>query len=194
MSLVLKNITKSFDKKLLFSNFSFSFNDSGIYAITGESGIGKTTLLRMICGLDKDFSGEIIGGGFENVSFCFQEHRLFPTLSAYDNVSKIAFKEETEESKENVRLILQKLKFTEADMNLYPEELSGGMRQRVAFARAILKDSKILILDEATKELDTNLVETVLEIIREIAKKRLVIVVTHKEQEIEKLGATTINL
>lgn len=194
MSLVLKNITKSFDQKQLFSDLSFEFNSSGIYAVTGDSGIGKTTLLRIISGLDKDFSGEIIGGGFENVSFCFQEHRLFPTLSAFDNISKVAFKEETSETKAKVKVILERLKFTEDDMQLRPEELSGGMRQRVAFARAVLKNSNVLILDEATKELDASLADTVLEIIREESEKRTVIMVTHKESEIEKLGAFKINL
>ena len=84
--LEIKNLSKSFDDKILFKNFSYSFSDRGIYAVVGESGIGKTTLLRMIAGLDKDYDGEIIGGGIGKVSFAFQEYRLFPWLSAIDNV------------------------------------------------------------------------------------------------------------
>ncbi|MBQ3017256.1 MAG: ABC transporter ATP-binding protein [Clostridia bacterium] len=194
MPLMLKKITKSFEQKILFSDFNYTFGENGIYAITGESGIGKTTLLRMIAGLDNDYSGEIFGGGFANTSFCFQEHRLFPTLTAIDNILEVSFKEKDDKAKSKAYEIMKRLRFTEDDMKLYPHELSGGMRQRVAFARAILRDSKILILDEATKELDPTLADIVLDIIKEQSKSRLVIIVTHKEAEITELGATRIHL
>ena len=194
MILSIENLTKSFGKKTLFRDFAYSFERFGVYAISGESGAGKTTLLRIIAGLDKDFSGTVIGGGSENVSYCFQEHRLFPSLSALDNLTKVSFKEETEENKALAKDLLKRLGFTESDILLHPKELSGGMRQRVAFARAVLKKSKILILDEATKELDSALRDTVLEIIAEEAKNRLVIFVTHKSDEIDTLGAKIITL
>ena len=82
MSLKIKNLSKSFGRKAIFDNFSFDFCDTGVYIISGERGKGKTTLLRIIAGLDKSYSGEIKGGGIENVSFAFQEYRLFPNLSA----------------------------------------------------------------------------------------------------------------
>ena len=192
MPLVLKKISKSFDKKQLFSDLSYSFEDIGIYAITGASGVGKTTLLRIICGLDTDFDGEVSGGGFENTSVCFQEHRLFPGLSAYDNIAKVSFKKESEATASKITSLLSKLCFSDEDMKLHPGELSGGMRQRIAFARAILKESKILILDEATKELDTSIKNIMLDIIKEESKKRLVILVTHNEDEIADLNATKI--
>lgn len=192
MSLVIKNLTKSFGEKVLFKDFSYSFDDTGIYILKGKSGIGKTTLLRIIAGLDTDYSGEIHGGGIQNVSFCFQEHRLFPLISAFNNILKVSFKEDSETNKELTRSLLSKLSFTDSDMKLSPEKLSGGMRQRVDFARAVLKKSKILILDEATKELDSALSEKILAIIKEESKKRLIIMVTHKEDEIEKLNAKVI--
>lgn len=194
MSLILDSITKSFGKKTLFRDFNYSFDDVGIYAVTGESGVGKTTLLRIISGLDKDFSGTVIGGGRENVSYCFQEHRLFPTLTALKNLTDVVFPERSEENEALSKSLLSRLNFSESDMLLRPNELSGGMRQRVAFARAVLKKSKILILDEATKELDPALRDTVLEIIAEEAKKRLVIFVTHKAEEIDSLSAKTVTL
>ena len=194
MSLTIKKLSKSFDKKTIFRDFSFSFQKRVIYAVTGDSGIGKTTLLRIIAGLDKDFSGEVTGGGASNVSYCFQEHRLFPTLSALDNVLKASFKEENEENKSAVIKLLSRLGFTDEDMLLRPDALSGGMRQRVAFARAILKKSPVLLLDEATKELDSELASTILEIIKEESEARLVIFVTHKSDEIESLNAKIIRL
>ena len=77
--------------------------------------------------------------------------------------------------------MLMRLGFKEADLNKKPRELSGGMKQRVAFVRSVLKDSPILLLDEPTKELDTDTADSMLSIISEEAKKRLVIIVTHDE-------------
>lgn len=194
MSLTIKKLSKSFDKKTIFRDFSYSFDKCGIYAICGDSGVGKTTLLRIIAGLDSDYSGTVRGGGAFRVSYCFQEHRLFPSLNAFDNVFKVSFSEGGKENKASVKSILGRLNFSDEDMLLKPDELSGGMRQRVAFARAVLKKSDILLLDEATKELDSELANTVLQIIAEEAKKRLVLFVTHKPEEIEKLNAKIITL
>lgn len=194
MSLKIKHLSKSFEEKTIFRDFAYYFQNTGIYALRGESGIGKTTLLRIIAGLDKQYSGTVVGGGLKHVSFCFQEHRLFPHLSAFDNVLKLSFSEDSEHNHELTKKMLQRLNFSENDMRLKPDELSGGMRQRVAFARAVLKKSKILLLDEPTKELDASLRDTVLEIIAEEAKERLVIFVTHKPEEIEILGAKVIEL
>ena len=80
MSLTLNDISKSYENKVIFKNFSYTFSDTGIYAVVGDSGVGKTTLLRIIAGLDTAYEGEILGGGVENVSFAFQEYRLFPNL------------------------------------------------------------------------------------------------------------------
>ncbi len=194
MNLSIKNLTRSFGEKLLFRDLSLSFDTVGIYAFCAESGAGKTTLLRIIAGLDRDFCGEVLGGGFENCSVCFQENRLFPALSAFDNVFKVSFSEQNEENRRKTNALLGRLMFSENDMKLYPDELSGGMRQRVAFARAVLKKSPILILDEATKELDAALVDTVLDIIKEEASTRLVLIVTHKPEELVRLGAKIINI
>ena len=194
MSLTISSLNKSFAEKTLFRDFSYKFDPTGIYAVCGESGIGKSTLLRMIAGLDTDYTGTIEGGGISAVSVCFQEHRLFPNLTALENVFKVFAKKPSKEDKDAAKAILSRLKFTELDMHLKPHELSGGMRQRVSFSRAILKESRILILDEATKELDKALADTVLSIIKEESKRRLVIIVTHKSDEIDALGARIIDL
>ena len=189
MSLKIINLSKKFGEKTIFDGFNYEFSECGIYAVTGESGRGKTTLLRLIAGLDKKFKGEITGGGFANVSVSFQEYRLFPQLSALENVS-----EATGASIEEAKEMLFKLGFGENDLSLLPEELSGGMKQRVSLARAFLKKSRILLLDEPTKELDEALKSVLYSIIKEEAKSRAVIFVSHNQQDIDVLKPTVIHL
>ena len=174
--LEVKNICKSFGEKVILSDFSFSF-ENGIYLIVGESGIGKTTLLNIIAGLDNDFSGEVIGGGIENVSYAFQEYRLLPGISALENVA-LAHKGEGD-SVIAARNILARLGFSESDMRLSSNKLSGGMKQRVSLARAFIKKAPVLLLDEPTKELNSELVEIILKIVESISKDTIVLLVTH---------------
>ena len=192
--LEIKNLSKSFDGKILFENFSYSFSDKGVYAVVGESGIGKTTLLRMIAGLDKDYDGEIIGEGTKKVSFAFQEYRLFPWLSAIDNVIFAISDRKDEAVMKKAYDMLSKLGFSEGDMKLTPDELSGGMKQRVSIARAMLFDAPILLLDEPTKELDSGNADVVRSLILEESEHRLVIVVTHNSEDIPLINAQKIVL
>lgn len=194
MSIVIKNISKSFDAKQIFKNFSLEFPQNGVSMLSGESGVGKTTLLRMISGLDTDFSGEISGGGIKNCSVAFQEYRLFPTLSALDNLVFANHDKKTAENTKEALEMLLSLGFKESDAQLYPRELSGGMKQRVSLARAFLRKAPILLLDEPTKELDVENASKVLEIIKNEAEKRLVILVSHNRSDAEKLSAKIINI
>lgn len=177
MSLKLNNVSKKFENRTILDNFSLSFDEKGLYFIVGESGVGKTTLLRIIAGLDSDYIGTVENGGIKNVSFMFQEYRLFPTLSALKNAAI----SDNEGSLDKARNMLFRLGFKEDDLKKKPRELSGGMKQRVAFVRSVLKNCPVLILDEPTKELDSDTVEIMLDIIGEEAKKRLVITVTHDD-------------
>ncbi len=181
--LEIKNLTKKYESKVLFNSFSYSFADRGIYTLVGESGIGKTTLLRIIAGLDTDYSGEVIGGGISRVSMAFQEYRLFPHLSALDNIIFAISDRKDAAVLDKATKILDRLGFTSEDMRLRPAELSGGMRMRVSLARAFLKDTPILLLDEPTKELDQQNADTVREIISELSRDRLVIIVSHDEAD-----------
>lgn len=194
MNLKVENLSKKFGDKKIFENFSYEFSPFGIYVITGESGIGKTTLLRIISGLDKKYTGSVIGGGFQNVSFSFQEYRLFDGLTALENITEVVFEKADEKDIEKAKSLLFSLGFNEAELNLFPSELSGGMKQRVSLARAFLKPCGVLILDEPTKELDDELCKKIRDLIKQEAKKRLVLVVTHSEADIKALQGLILNL
>ena len=193
MSLEIKNLTKRFGKKTIISEFSYHFSEKGLYILRGKSGIGKTTLLRIIAGLDKDYSGEIIEGGIGRVSFAFQEYRLFPQLSALENVM-IASKDDSDANKNLAMDLLSQLGFSFEEMSLLPSELSGGMKQRVSLARTFMKNAPVILLDEPTKELDAILCRQVCEMIKKIAEDKLVILVTHRDDDISLLDGELIDL
>ena len=193
MSLEIKNLTKRFGKKTIISEFSYHFSEKGLYILRGKSGIGKTTLLRIIAGLDKDYSGEIIDGGIGRISFAFQEYRLFPQLSALENVM-IASKDDSDANKNIAMDLLSQLGFSFEEMSFLPSELSGGMKQRVSLARTFMKNAPVILLDEPTKELDAILCRQVCEMIKKIAEDKLVILVTHRDDDISLLDGELIDL
>ena len=179
MGISIKNLCKSFDSKTVLDNISFDFPDTGVVLISGRSGSGKTTLLRIISGIDRIFDGEITG--VDDVSFAFQEYRLLPWATVIDNLTVAAFHNAGPDEAHKSREMLFSLGFSENELSLYPSQLSGGMKQRVSLARAFLRDSRVLILDEPTKELDRELCNTVYRLIYEQAKTRLIILVTHED-------------
>lgn len=194
MSLRLINITKSFGDKKILNCFSYDFPPKGVVALVGDSGIGKTTLLRIIANLDDDYDGKVTDGGIKNTSMAFQEYRLLPNLTALENVLLANFDSKSEAETQRATDMLLKVGLSEGEIDLYPNELSGGMKQRVSLCRAFLREKPILLLDEPTKELDSNNVNRILDIIRNIAEERLVIMVTHSERDIEYLNAFKIQI
>ena len=194
--LKLEGLEKRFGEKRLFSDLTYTFPDRGLYLILGGSGSGKTTLLRMIAGLDTDFSGSITGGGAETVTMAFQEHRLFPTLSALRNVSEPlrAAGLDRAAAEKQAAEALAAVGFPEGDLRTRPAALSGGMRQRVSLARAFAVDRPILLLDEPEKELDEGLRERLAEQVIREATRRLVLLVTHTPERFLSLADGILTL
>ena len=190
----LENLRKAFGEQILFENLSFAFPEKGLFYISGESGKGKTTLLRMIAGIDTDYSGSILREG--EVSYLFQDRRLFPALSALENVAIVLDKPSSDKRENRVRAaaLLGQLNLTEADMKKRPAQLSGGMQQRVALARALIYEAPILLLDEPTKELDEANRQILSTLVKEESKRRLVIVVNHEAADPMREGAVVIDL
>ena len=192
--IILTNISKSYGDKSILKDFSLTVKENSICIITGDSGCGKTTLLRIISGLDTDYTGEIVGISPSDCAFVFQEYRLFPWLSAIDNVIFAISDRKDEAVYKKAYDMLLTLGFSENDMNLTPSELSGGMKQRVSIARAMLFDRPILLLDEPTKELDPVNSDIVRSLIIEESRRRLVILVTHRQEDVSLLNAEEILL
>ncbi len=185
MDLELKNINKSFNEFKLFDNFSILFKENIITSIIGPSGCGKTTLLNIICETCKLDSGNIIGLDEKEISYIFQEPRLLPWKTVKENI-QFVIKDLYPKRKQ--KIIIQKLlQIVELEDfgNHYPSQLSGGMRQRVAMARAFSNSSDIILIDEAFKGLDIKLKQNLIRIFKKIWIKynKTVIFVTHDIDE-----------
>ena len=190
--LELRNISKKFGKKEILSNFSLTIPEKQILAIVGPSGGGKTTLLRMLAGLETIDSGEIFYNGeslpldeLEKrylLGFVFQDFQLFPHLSVMENLILSPIKtmgmSEADARKKAVDLLARL--GLEAHADAYPYSLSGGQKQRVALARAMMIDPEVIGYDEPTSALDPELrleVEKLILQNRELGMTQ--IVVTH---------------
>ena len=199
--LELKNISKKFKDRQILSDFNLTVEKNKILAIVGPSGGGKTTLLRMLAGLEKIDSGEIIYNGeslpideLEKrnlLGFVFQDFQLFPHLTVLENLVLSPIKTmnmaKNDAEKKAIEL-LEKLGL-DKQVNNYPTSLSGGQKQRVALARAMMIDPKIIGYDEPTSALDP---ELRLEVEKLILKNRELgitqIVVTHDLQFAENIA------
>lgn len=187
----LKNIVKGFKNRTVLNGISYKFGEKGLYNIDGKSGCGKTTLLRLICGLDKDFSGEIKTDRPLKYSYVFQEDRLLPSSTALQNVM---YGCENEKEAESRALLYLKKVGLENETDKYPDELSGGMNRRVAIARALSRDCDVLLLDEPFSGLDPQTKSDVIELIKEKAKDILCIYISHSDDEKQALGGDTLYL
>lgn len=205
--LELKNISKKFKDRQILENFNLTVEENKILAIVGPSGGGKTTLLRMLAGLEKIDSGEIIYNGeslpideLEKrnlLGFVFQDFQLFPHLTVLENLVLSPIKTmnmSKNDAEEKALTLLNKLGL-DKQVNNYPISLSGGQKQRVALARAMMIEPKIIGYDEPTSALDP---ELRLEVEKLILKNRELgitqIVVTHDLQFAENIADSILKV
>lgn len=185
--MIIKNLTKSFDKKLVFDNFSIEIPEKKLTIIEGKSGCGKTTLLRIISGLDLNFKGEIIKKS-NKISYVFQEPRLFGAITVKQNLEII--NNGTNLSIEEILSIVE----LEKEQKTYPNELSGGMKMRLSLARALYYNGDIFIMDEPFSALDNDMKSRIIPKVLNLLKGKTIIIVTHDVLEIEKYADNIIKL
>lgn len=200
MAVEIRNLCKSFGDKKVLHNLNMRLEDGGIYCLMGPSGMGKTTLLRIIMNLETRDSGSIQwidaeGNAWEmdpdsEISAMFQEDRLLPFLSAIENVNMMY------EKKQSVMELGRDLSTILPRKCLHQPacELSGGMKRRVSLARTMHFQGKMIILDEPFTGLDMKTRKKVIEYVLRNRKGRILLVATHGEEDADLLGAEIIRL
>ncbi len=192
----INNVSKYYGKHNVLKNINLEVPKQNVYAIIGPSGAGKSTLIRTINALEKIQDGEILVNNIsvhakntdinkvrENIGFVFQSFNLYPHLTALQNVTlaqinvkKVKRSEAVEKGKE----ILSSLGLGDK-FNSYPAQLSGGQQQRVAIARSLAMDPDLMLFDEPTSALDPEMIKEVLDVMRNLAKTGMtMVVVTHE--------------
>ncbi|MEM3381312.1 MAG: ABC transporter ATP-binding protein [Nitrososphaerota archaeon] len=178
----LENITKTFNGKKVLKNISMEIKDKALTVLLGPPGAGKTTLFRIIAGVERPETGKIFFGEKDvtmlpprerHVGLVFQSYALYPHRTAYENIAsplKVTTMKKAEID-ERVHSIAEKLGITQV-LNKLPKEMSGGQRQRVAIARALVRDANIYMLDEPLTNVDYKIRETMRIELKKILKER----------------------
>ena len=170
----------------IFENFTAEFRKGERACLRADSGIGKTTLLRLICSLEKPQSGKVSIKNDAKISFCSQQSDLFPWYTALKNVSVVS----DEESAKELLLLFE----LSDSLNKYPKELSGGMKKRVSLARAVAHNGDILLIDEGFTGLEQSLKEKIMDFLKVKYKDKLILFSTHDDFETDYFATRVIKL
>lgn len=209
----LKNVSKIYKSKKgnntqALDNVTLKFDNKGMNFILGKSGSGKSTLLNIIGGLDKYDSGDMIILGksskdfnqadfdsYRNtyIGFVFQEFNILEDYDVYENIVLALQLQQKVVDKKKIDKLLEKLELIELKHRKV-NELSGGQKQRVAIARALIKDPKIILADEPTGNLDSTTGKQVMDLLKEISKEKLVVVVSHDNESANVYGDRIIEI
>ena len=207
----VENVSKQFNKTRVLKNVSLEVNKGDIISLIGPSGSGKSTLLRCIHGLEHVDSGKIymddewmnpddekkFRAQRNRMGFVFQHFNLFPNMAVLQNckLAQVEVLNKTDEEAEKTALeYLDKVGLLEKK-DAYPNNLSGGQKQRVAIARALCMNPDIMLFDEPTSALDPEMIKEVLEVMKDLGKQGMtMVVVTHEMGFARKVGTRVVFL
>lgn len=185
--MIIKDLSFSYGEKTILKNINFELKEKEMLGIVGESGAGKSTLLRIIGGLIPLDEGEIIGQ--EEIGIIFQNFNLFPHLNVLENLSlslKVNKKIEAHEIEEKAKGLLADFGILDKAYS-FIDQLSGGEKQRVAIARALMLEPKVLLIDEATSNLDPKRRDDFMAILKDLKEKGMsIIIVSHDHETMKK--------
>ena len=184
--LEMNNVSVNYGNTKVLNDFSITVNKGEKIALMGPSGSGKTTVLKLIANQLRPTNGKIICRA-NKIGYMFQEPRLVPWLTAAENVNLVLG--DTPETLPQAIKWLKYLGLGDA-VNKYPSELSGGMQQRTALARVLAYDAELLLLDEPFSALDEDMADYLLSLIKEFAKDKTIILVTHNSSHAKKFAET----
>lgn len=203
----MNNVHKYFDDLHVLNDVSIQVNKKEVMVILGPSGCGKSTLLRCINGLEPIQSGEIVFEGIslaskkvnwqkvrQKIGIVFQSYNLYPHLKVIDNLILSPMKVQKRGKKESIEIateLLDRVGLLDK-RDVYPGQLSGGQQQRIAIARALAMRPDIMLFDEVTSALDPELVWEVLEVMKDLAKRGMTMLVVSHEMGFAKAVADTV--
>lgn len=192
----VENLSKAYGDNVVLENINTEVNQGDIIAIIGPSGCGKSTFIRTLNMLEQPTGGDIYIDGIDlmdkkvdinkmrqRVGMVFQHFNLFPNLTILENITLAPVKTKQmtkKEAEEKARQLLERVGLLDK-ADVYPDTLSGGQKQRIAIVRALAMNPEVLLFDEPTSALDPEMVGEVLELMRELAKSGMtMVVVTHE--------------
>ncbi len=188
--IVVKDLCKQYDGKQVLQDFCSSWEDTDTICLMGKSGQGKTTLLRILAGLEQADSGSISGIKEKKISMVFQENRLLHGFSVWENLCCVCH---TQAQRDKILPMLEQMGLS-AWVHKPVETLSGGMQRRIAIARALLVDFDILLLDEPFQGLDTQTRQTMISMIQMLTKNKFICMSTHHAQEVTEIHGKIVEI
>lgn len=191
----LEKIKKQFENKIIFNDYDLTLEEGKIYCVMGESGRGKTTLLRIIAGLEPIDGGKIVRKKEDLCAMVFQEERLFEWESVWKNIAIVLEGKErkTRNLKEMIVSHLQRVGL-ENVAEVPVKELSGGMKRRVSLVRGMMAKSSYILMDEPFTGLDEVTKDKAIQYVLEEQKGRMILLTTHSKEEVKKINGHLILL
>lgn len=190
MAVALREVSFSYGDRLVLDSVSLAFPEEGAVCLFGASGCGKTTILRLLAGLERPDGGSLEGLEGKSAAVVFQEDRLLPWLSVRDNVAAPL---RGEDAARRADAALEAVGLG-GEGGKQPAQLSGGMKRRAAIARALAAEADFLLLDEPFTGLNEELWKPIAALLRERYAGKLIVLVTHNRAEAEALGASIVRL
>lgn len=196
MKIEIKNLCKQFKKNMVLKDINMELTNGHIYGLNGRNGSGKSVFLKVVCGLYKPTSGEVLFDGksynknnlyVPNMRALIEKPNFFPELTGYENLELLA-KIQNKIGKEEIEETLKKVNLYEEKDKKY-REYSLGMKQKLGIAQVLMEDPEIIILDEPFNGIEENSVKDISKLLKEEAKKgKIIIISTHIKEDLDNLS------